>query len=96
MSAESRPSSRFVYLFGGGKADGNEKMKNLLGGKGANLAEMVNFAVPVPPLGIKSEVLSRDSVQPALSPFVSRKFSVTLPRLLTVTLYVSVPPLMFS
>src|SRR4030043_1825502 len=32
--------TKHVYLFGGGKADGNEKMKNLLGGKGANLAEM--------------------------------------------------------
>ncbi len=39
---------KYVYLFGGGKADGNEKMKNLLGGKGANLAEMCNLAVPVP------------------------------------------------
>ncbi len=31
---------KYVYSFGGGKADGNESMKNLLGGKGANLAEM--------------------------------------------------------
>ena len=33
-------STKYVYFFGGGKADGNESMKNLLGGKGANLAEM--------------------------------------------------------
>ncbi|OQA91682.1 MAG: Pyruvate, phosphate dikinase [Elusimicrobia bacterium ADurb.Bin231] len=39
---------KYVYFFGGGKADGNEKMKNLLGGKGANLAEMVNLNIPVP------------------------------------------------
>jgi pyruvate,orthophosphate dikinase len=39
---------KFVYLFGGGTADGNEKMKNLLGGKGANLAEMCRLAIPVP------------------------------------------------
>jgi pyruvate,orthophosphate dikinase len=39
---------KFVYLFGGGKADGNAKMKNLLGGKGANLAEMCLLGVPVP------------------------------------------------
>lgn len=39
---------RHVYFFGGGKADGNEKMKNLLGGKGANLAEMTKLGVPVP------------------------------------------------
>ncbi len=38
-----------VYSFGGGKADGNAKMKNLLGGKGANLAEMASLGVPVPP-----------------------------------------------
>ena len=37
-----------VYFFGGGKADGNEKMKDLLGGKGANLAEMCNLGIPVP------------------------------------------------
>ncbi len=41
-----------VYFFGGGKADGNESMKNLLGGKGANLAEMAghkDLRLPVPP-----------------------------------------------
>jgi len=37
-----------VYFFGGGKAEGNAKMKVLLGGKGANLAEMTNLGVPVP------------------------------------------------
>ncbi len=37
-----------VYFFGGKKADGNEKMKELLGGKGANLAEMCNLGIPVP------------------------------------------------
>jgi len=42
-------SSKFVYKFGGGSADGNAKMKNLLGGKGANLAEMANIGVPLPP-----------------------------------------------
>lgn len=43
---------KYVYSFGGGKADGNESMKNLLGGKGANLAEMAghpNLKLPVPP-----------------------------------------------
>lgn len=43
---------KFVYFFGGGKADGNESMKNLLGGKGANLAEMAghpSLRLPVPP-----------------------------------------------
>jgi len=38
-----------VYFFGKGKADGNAKMRSLLGGKGANLAEMTNIGIPVPP-----------------------------------------------
>ena len=45
-------SKKCVYSFGGGKADGNESMKNLLGGKGANLAEMAGhpkLRLPVPP-----------------------------------------------
>ncbi|MFH0839498.1 MAG: pyruvate, phosphate dikinase [Candidatus Omnitrophota bacterium] len=45
-------STKYVYSFGGGKADGNESMKNLLGGKGANLAEMaghLKLRLPVPP-----------------------------------------------
>jgi pyruvate,orthophosphate dikinase len=41
--------SKYVYFFGGGKADGKASDKNLLGGKGANLAEMVNLGIPVPP-----------------------------------------------
>ncbi len=41
--------SKYVYFFGGGKADGKATEKNLLGGKGANLAEMVNLGIPVPP-----------------------------------------------
>ncbi|MCX7916106.1 MAG: pyruvate, phosphate dikinase, partial [Verrucomicrobiae bacterium] len=43
---------KYVYFFGGGRADGNESMKNLLGGKGANLAEMAghpDLRLPVPP-----------------------------------------------
>jgi pyruvate,orthophosphate dikinase len=45
-------ATKYVYFFGGGKADGNESMKNLLGGKGANLAEMAghkSLRLPVPP-----------------------------------------------
>src|SRR5215831_17575850 len=38
-----------VYFFGGGKSEGTKEMKNLLGGKGANLAEMANIGLPVPP-----------------------------------------------
>jgi len=42
-------AKRMVYFFGGGKGEGNAGMKNLLGGKGANLAEMAKLGVPVPP-----------------------------------------------
>ncbi|MCA2990398.1 pyruvate, phosphate dikinase [Gemmatimonas sp.] len=41
--------TRSVYFFGNGTADGTREMKSLLGGKGANLAEMTNLGVPVPP-----------------------------------------------
>jgi pyruvate,orthophosphate dikinase len=41
--------TKYVYVFGGGKADGNGKMKDVLGGKGAGLAEMTNAGLPVPP-----------------------------------------------
>lgn len=40
---------KYVYFFGGGKADGDASMKFLLGGKGANIAEMTNLGIPVPP-----------------------------------------------
>ena len=40
--------AKYVYSFGGGFAEGNAKMKNLLGGKGANLAEMAGIGIPVP------------------------------------------------
>ena len=44
-----RSKQRYVYWFGDGAADGDRTMKNLLGGKGANLAEMCKLGVPVPP-----------------------------------------------
>jgi len=42
-------ATKYVYFFGEGKAEGSSQMKDLLGGKGANLAEMTNVGVPVPP-----------------------------------------------
>jgi pyruvate,orthophosphate dikinase len=51
--------SQYVYFFGEGKADGNAKMKSLLGGKGANLAEMTSLGIPVPSgFTISTEVCS--------------------------------------
>ena len=42
-------AGKWVYAFGDGKAEGEAGMKDLLGGKGANLAEMANLGLPVPP-----------------------------------------------
>ena len=44
-----KTATQYAYSFGGGKADGNGKMKDDLGGKGAGLAEMTNAGLPVPP-----------------------------------------------
>jgi len=41
--------AKWVYSFGDGEAEGKAEMRNLLGGKGANLAEMANLGLPVPP-----------------------------------------------
>lgn len=50
-------ATKYVYFFGNGKAEGKSEMKNLLGGKGANLAEMTNIGLPVPPgFSITTEV----------------------------------------
>ena len=52
-----------VYQFGNNKADGNSKMKNLLGGKGANLAEMSAIGIPVPPgFTITTEVCTENNL----------------------------------
>ena len=47
--AQQLTKGKWVYSFGGGKAEGKPSMKNLLGGKGAGLAEMANLGLPVPP-----------------------------------------------
>src|SRR6201992_3074822 len=43
------PAGKWVFTFGDGKAEGRAEMRDLLGGKGANLAEMANLGLPVPP-----------------------------------------------
>src|ERR1700756_4164663 len=52
-AAKAKPKApaagKWVYSFGGGKAEGKPNMRNLLGGKGAGLAEMANLGLPVPP-----------------------------------------------
>ena len=47
--AKAAKATKYVYVFGNKKADGDGSMKSLLGGKGANLAEMTRIGLPVPP-----------------------------------------------
>src|SRR5260221_3989640 len=46
---QPQPGTQYVFFFGAGHAEGNGKMKDELGGKGAGLAEMTNAGLPVPP-----------------------------------------------
>src|SRR6185437_14017892 len=48
-AAAHAAKAKWVYAFGGGRAEGKSAMRNLLGGKGAGLAEMANLGLPVPP-----------------------------------------------
>jgi pyruvate,orthophosphate dikinase len=48
-TTKSNSTAKYLYFFGGGKAEGNGSMKDTLGGKGAGLAEMTNAGIPVPP-----------------------------------------------
>src|SRR3954463_7548082 len=49
MATAQQTPAKYVFFFGGGKAEGDGKMKEVLGGKGAGLAEMTNAGLPVPP-----------------------------------------------
>src|ERR1700691_4496700 len=56
-AAKTATKGKWVYAFGGGRASGRASMRNLLGGKGAGLAEMAHLGLPVPPgLTITTEV----------------------------------------
>ncbi len=76
--AKSAPSAaKRVYFFGGGSAEGDAKLRDLLGGKGANLAEMAGLGLPVPPgFTITTEVcglydVARDAYPKDLDPEVA-------------------------
>jgi pyruvate,orthophosphate dikinase len=74
-------STQHVFFFGGGKAEGNGKMKDQLGGKGAGLAEMTNAGLPVPPgFTIQTEAC-REYMRGALSPAVNAEMYAALERL---------------
>ena len=74
-------ATKHVYFFGGGKAEGNGKMKDVLGGKGAGLAEMTNVGLPVPPgFTIQTEAC-REFMRGALSAEVDAEMYAALERL---------------
>jgi len=77
-------SIKYVYFFGGGKADGNGKMKDELGGKGAGLAEMSNAGLPVPPgFTIQTEACREFMRHGAVSKQVDREMDGALKSLET-------------
>ena len=81
-STEKKPATQYVYFFGDGKADGNGKMKDELGGKGAGLAEMTNAGLPVPPgFTIQTEACREYMRNGAVSAEVDRQMEQALARL---------------
>ena len=81
-SKSSEPKTKFVYSFGGGKADGDGKMKDVLGGKGAGLAEMTNAGLPVPPgFTIQTEACREYMRMGRVSNTVDREMDVALRQL---------------
>src|ERR1700684_2107024 len=74
-------TTKYLYSFGGGKADGNGKMKDVLGGKGAGLADMTNAGLPVPPgFTIQTEAC-REYMRGGLSANVDRQMDEALAKL---------------
>jgi pyruvate,orthophosphate dikinase len=81
-SPSAKIATKYVYSFGGGKADGNGKMKDDLGGKGAGLAEMTNAGLPVPPgFTIQTEACREYMRQGGVSEEVDRQMEEALRQL---------------
>src|SRR6266403_4636715 len=77
-----KAATKYVYFFGGGKADGNGKMKDELGGKGAGLAEMTNAGLPVPPgFTIQTEACREYMRRNSVSKEVDSQMDAALARL---------------
>src|SRR5450432_9290 len=75
-------ATKYVFSFGGGKADGNGKMKDDLGGKGAGLAEMTNAGLPVPPgFTIQTEACREYMRKGSVSAEVDRQMADALQQL---------------
>ncbi len=82
VSTGKKSDVKYVYFFGGGKADGNGKMKDVLGGKGAGLAEMTNAGLPVPPgFTIQTEACREFMRHNAVSKEVERQMEAALEQL---------------
>jgi pyruvate,orthophosphate dikinase len=74
-------ATKYVYSFGSGTADGNGRMKDVLGGKGAGLAEMTNAGLPVPPgFTIQTEAC-REYMRGAVNPQIDVEMHAALERL---------------
>lgn len=78
-SRQTKP--QYVYFFGGGSAEGNGTMKDVLGGKGAGLAEMTNVGLPVPPGFTVQTDACREYMKGGLSPQVNIQMDAALQRL---------------
>ncbi len=82
VKESKKSTTKYVYSFGGGKADGNGKMKDVLGGKGAGLAEMTNAGLPVPPgFTIQTEACREYMRTGATSKEVERQMDEALAKL---------------
>ena len=81
MATPTVSAVKYVYSFGGGKAEGNGKMKDTLGGKGAGLAEMTNVGLPVPPgFTIQTEAC-REYMRGEVSKTVDKEMNAALAQL---------------
>ena len=80
-STTTATDTKYVYFFGGGTSEGNGRMKDVLGGKGAGLAEMTNAGLPVPPgFTIQTEAC-REYMRGAVSPAIDVEMYAALERL---------------
>jgi pyruvate,orthophosphate dikinase len=85
VQEKNKNTTKYVYFFGGGKADGHGKMKDDLGGKGAGLAEMTNAGLPVPPgFTIQTEACREYMRQGHVSKAVDRQMEESLAKLETL------------
>src|SRR5258708_2303139 len=80
-SPTSTTATKYVYFFGGGSADGNGRMKDTLGGKGAGLAEMTNGGLPVPPGSTIQPETCREYMRGQVNPQADSEMHAALERL---------------